>query len=70
MFGINDMTKDHWETIRAALVQYEELVYRKMTNTEKKLSDIEKTAWGEERTRITECEQAIPKLYEFFRPKD
>jgi len=41
-----------------------------MTNTEKKLSDIEKTAWGEERTRITECEQAVPKLYEFFRPKD
>jgi hypothetical protein len=67
--GINDLTNDHWKTILAALNHYDDLIYQKMTNTEKKLSDIEKQAWGKERDYIVDLKTVIPKLEDFFRVK-
>ena len=69
MSGINDLTIDHWKTVLAALVHYEDLIHNKMTDTQKKISDIEKQAWGQERKYIQELKEIVPKLEDFFRVK-
>ena len=69
MSGINDLTSDHWKTILAALGHYDDLIYQRMTSTEKKLSDIEKQAWGQERDYIVDLKKVVPKLEDFFRVK-
>jgi hypothetical protein len=69
MAGINEMSREHWDTMAAALRYYDDVVYEKLTNTEAKIPEIQRQAWTEERKLIADCKDVVPSLQKFFEIK-